>query len=312
MSKFRPALASFYSASHAIIAFAQGHSGLKASFDPLALLIVGHATYIILWSASAGRQQLSFRQSFRAALATMIVVWFAYYANRPQAVNLWTFVYLYSFIAMDLFCFLHHRLGPWRRLGPSVVFACVVMGTIVIPHLVYYNRLPFKTMSSEIGRIGTDPVASGAVRTSGVYLSKEVADELARKASFLREKNSQAQSGASGPLYLSASSYLISTLSGVYSPLPVVDGFTTIFTQRDYQALVDAIVTANRKEIYFDAADNIVAGNENYRRYFRKLQEDLAPFYEVSRAEMGWQVLQRRNGTSVQGHVPSGGRRASD
>ena len=50
--------------------------------------------YALQWS----RRPLSPRAAVKAAVAITIVLWFAYYSNRPHLWNLWTYLLLYSFL----------------------------------------------------------------------------------------------------------------------------------------------------------------------------------------------------------------------
>src|SRR5262249_9002782 len=68
------------------VATASGHGGARLSrFEPFALLILGHAVAALVHTALILRSRpLTFQTRMRGSVAAMLLVWFAYFANRPD------------------------------------------------------------------------------------------------------------------------------------------------------------------------------------------------------------------------------------
>ncbi len=268
--------------------FSRGYGGFEMTWDPVAVAMAFHATYVLVWSALA-RRRLAFRAGFRAAIATSILVWFAYYANRAAAWNLWTLIVLYSFLVVDLLAFsLRRTPGALRRPLPRA-FAGVVLGCVVFPHLALTNSVAADDMWSALRH--TRPAATdAALRISGMDLPVAIAQEIDRRAALVKVRSAQ---GA--PAILSACSYVVSTVTGVYSPLPFGDAFNEVFTPELYGKLLRSIQEARPPALYFDAPGSLLAGSEAERAYFAKLRRDVIWEYEPVEIADGWEIWERRD-----------------
>jgi hypothetical protein len=79
-----------------LAAIRDGFGGLPLQFRPLPLLLMAHAGYVLVTAVRAlvSRQDVA-TDHVSVAIATMILVWFPYYAVRPDDWNLWTYIALY-------------------------------------------------------------------------------------------------------------------------------------------------------------------------------------------------------------------------
>ena len=100
--------------------FDSGHWGEGYYLVPLALVMFVHATYIVIAAfQQLGVAPLSRRRALRAAIAMILIVWYAYYINSPNWWQIWTHLFLYGFLLIDFFdprLFLYwpstsHRIG---------------------------------------------------------------------------------------------------------------------------------------------------------------------------------------------------------
>ena len=84
--------------------FAGGYGGLKLTqIDPLACLIFAHALFVVVYGIVQWQQEdLDGRSACRIALATLAVLWSAYYFKGPHFWNVWSLLLLYGFLLGDL------------------------------------------------------------------------------------------------------------------------------------------------------------------------------------------------------------------
>ena len=83
--------------------FSAGAGNENYVIVPFALMIFVHAIYVTIQSASRlGLGPLNQHASMRLAVATTLLIWFAYYINAPNWWQLWTHLFLYGFLVIDL------------------------------------------------------------------------------------------------------------------------------------------------------------------------------------------------------------------
>src|SRR5581483_1691513 len=73
-----------------------------AQWGPLPFVLFFHAAFVLLVTAFKKRSDIGHKEAIRAAAAAMLMVWFAYYFNRPHPWHLCSFFFLYAFLAYDL------------------------------------------------------------------------------------------------------------------------------------------------------------------------------------------------------------------
>ena len=118
-----PIPSSFQDALLLIVRFSSGYAALPLkSIEPFPLLVCVHAIYLVIRSALQwAKGPLPFRCAVKAAIGTVMLLWFAYYVRAPHFWNFWTFLFLYGFLVAD---YLDPRLLSlfWRRL-PRLSYA---------------------------------------------------------------------------------------------------------------------------------------------------------------------------------------------
>ncbi|MBI4533599.1 MAG: hypothetical protein HY711_06595 [Candidatus Melainabacteria bacterium] len=265
-----------------------GLSGWKGSFNPAAALIFTHAAFVLLYTAFSAQGTISHKQSYRACVASTILVWFAYYANRPHPWNLVTFYFLYGFFLIDIlreFC--HIARKRKAVLGPQLAIAAA-LGLIVFPQLAsaYQTTLPHYLNGWHVMRHGA--IKKPAKLVSGVYLSADVADELFQKTEFLKGK-----SHGEPVIYFTANSFILPKLTGIYPPLPVGDTFTEVYTKKAYKELISRVLQLKPKSVYFDDPATITSGDKAWHDYYNQVRKDLSSAYQKAATKQGWEIWDR-------------------
>jgi len=270
-----------------ITRFGQGYGGLPLYFDPLALLIFVHSVYMFSSLVLKWREtDLGSDESVKLGISATILTWAAYYVNRPQAWNLWTFQFLYLFLVADL---IEPRL--FRRLRCDGIasaifdFRLAPLTFLLVPMLLSMNYYILLTTLLPVER----PEITTS-RISGILMPEDSARALRAQAGFLGAQES------SNTLFFSCHSYSLSMLTRRFNPLPVQDAFAETVTNSDFDRLVGEINRFSPHAILFDAPADRSSVLENSAlnyfnmNFFERLKIRLAENYYQGATINGWQV----------------------
>jgi len=273
-----------------ITKFGGGYGGLPLHFDPVALLILIHCTYEIGSLTLKWRlRRLSFEQSAKLCIAATMLVWFAYYINRPQPWNLWTYEFLYVFLVADVLS--PRLLQRVRRRGILVAlldYRVAALTFVLLPTLLYTN---YGIASPTLHGQGSSHAPKTAI--SGLSMPATAAKDLQTQAEFLITQNPDST------LFFSRHSYSLSLLAGRFNPLPVQDAFAESTANSDFDLLVREIYSNAPRTILFDApATGSAMPTDAISFYsagfFGRLKKRLSDRYQPAEATNGWQVWRLR------------------
>ena len=270
-----------------ITKFGQGYGGLSLYFDPLALLIFVHSVFVfsslvLKWRVT----DLEFDESAKLGISATILTWAAYYVNRPQAWNLWTFQFLYLFLIADL---TEPRL--FRRLRRDGIVSAIFdfrlapLTFLLVPMLLSMNYYILLAT-----RLTVEKSETTTSRVSGILMPEDSANALRVQAGFLGAQE------ASSTLFFSRHSYSLSLLARRFNPLPIQDAFAETLTNSDFDRLVGEICRLSPRVILFDAPGDrtivIESSVMNYfnMNFFERLKIRLAERYYQGPTTNGWQV----------------------
>jgi hypothetical protein len=251
------------------------------------MLIFAHAAFVLIHAAL--RRETGFAPSFRAFLAATLVVWFAYYANRPHPWNLSSFYVLYGFLLIDSLRYVRLNLRGRRRVDDVVVATMVALLFIALPNVCQMAAKGAGQVAAGIGGVWQKGRGDGGRLVSGVYLPEPGATELLQRAAFIRSRLA-----AGPPVYLTSDSYLVPKLAGAFPPLPAVDACWETLTRMDYDQLLAALTQPGHEFIYFDAPGTLAHDNTTCWEFYARLRLDLEPRFQKSGVEQGWEVWRRR------------------
>ena len=266
-----------------------GFSGWPLTADPWPVVMFGHAAFVLLHAGFRGGAPTSPRAAFRAATAALLVVWFAYYANRPHPWNLSSYYLPYGVLLIDLLRWVELRVRR-RRASLALVAAVALLAFVILPNLVFQAGKGARQVSAALGPALRGVTPTEGRRLSGVWLADPGAGELEERARFIREK-----ALAEGPpIYLTSDSYLVPKLSGVFSALPVVDFCWQATTRRLYEGVLDAVAHSGRGAVYLDAPGTLTHAASPCAVFYDKVRDDLGARFERTGVESGWEVWRRR------------------
>ncbi len=266
-----------------------GFSGWPLTRDPWPVVMFAHAAFVLLLAGFRGGAPTGARTAFRAAVAALLVVWFAYYANRPHPWNLSSYYLPYGVLLVDLLRWTVLRVRR-RRLDGSLAVAVAFLALVILPNLVFQAVKGARQVQEALGPAlrGVTPV--GGRLLSGVWLADPGAGQLEERATFIRAR---AVGGA--PIYLTSDSYLVPKLAGVFAPLPVVDFCWQATTRKEYEGVLAVILGSGRDEVYLDAPGTATYAASPCAVFYEKLREDLGARFERDGAVSGWEVWRRRS-----------------
>jgi hypothetical protein len=267
-----------------VLGFSRGFGGLPWYVDPLAIGVLAHAAYALLRVAATGRAPLGHDKAFRAGISTVILVWFAYFANRPHPYNLATFVALWGFLLVDVVPILRRAAGR-RRVAPALV---LVYG-LGIPAALHGFALSTPAAAIAATRIRSGPARPDAVTVGRIVVSPDAAAVIARRADRVRRE------AAHGEVwYFTADSWLIPSETGVYPPYPLTNVFSDMTTTARWDALVALVGREAPPRLLFDDGSAPASGNPMAVALMARLRRELSGDYALVAIEDGWFVMDRR------------------
>jgi hypothetical protein len=264
---------------------------------------------LAIWSVSyaALERPGGFRPSFRIAVGTMLLVWFAYFVNRPEPGYLASYNLLYGLLLIDCGRYLGQAIKrPRRLLGIRAALAIFVLGYsgFMASRVIEWSWNPSQ-WTVKCWRWGVPLVdrgperAPGKPRISGAYLPKPYADSLRDRSTHLRR-----MARGERLVYFTVDSYLMPRLSGVL-PLQQYPDPSEAFTRPSYDRLLSFVVKAPVSEVYVDS--RIAANLVWYGGVFDLLRRDLSRRFECTSIEHGWEIWRRRSQTALEHSARSGG-----
>jgi hypothetical protein len=272
-----------------IVRFSSGYAGLQfTTIEPFPLLVCLHAIYLTFRSTlQCARGPLPFRWGFKAAVATITLLWFAYYVKGPHFWNFWTFLFLYGFLVGD---YLDGRLlsALWRRL-PRVSYSWrpLVLGLVILPTILFTNLGAIFAVSQGLSRLMTPSRCVGLV-VSRVQLPANLAKALLSKATVLEAL--RGRHPGRNVVYFTANSYMLPLVTGFYSRLPFQDTFFETITNDDFEHLVASTMALSPDVVLFDTPGTLLAGYPDQQHFFGRLRAALAGSYVLTRTTDGWDV----------------------
>ena len=284
-----------------------GYSGQRFHFTVMPVLIFAHAALVVVRAWAERPARPTGHQGVRLVVATMILVWFAYYANRSQPEYLYTYVVLYGFLVVDALRAL--TVARRRRLAvvPLLAGAAAVC-LVVVPYCGSLLAKEYDGYRDGLKSLATKPDPKTATRLSGVYLPNDRrTGALIDKAEHLRFLSLR------GPVaYCTVDSYLIPKVSHVWPGLPFADSFWECVTRKNYEKLLARLRSGSVETVLLDAEESIAdcpppegvqlrkelswpPFSLAAREFYRSFRVDLARDYERIGVEHGWEVWRRRN-----------------
>ena len=277
--------------------FSAGHTGEGFYFVPFALVMFAHAMYVVIDSfRRLGCGLLPLRAALRVSIAATLIVWLAYYFNAPNWWQIWTHLFLYGFLLMDL---LDRRLLGIGVLPPNIslssrlarmrmrpaLFVILFLVAFLIPYtnryLSYYaSAFMYPTWIYSVPEVSV---------VSGVLLPKDKADLLQRKARRLKELH---VATGGNLVYLTFNMAFMPMLTRIYQPGPLRDMFAELAGDTALKEAMDNLLKRRPEVILIDAPTGPLALSGPRADFQDRLRAAIGTAYRLAKTEDGWQVWQ--------------------
>jgi hypothetical protein len=287
----------FSASGYGLRLFSSGHAGEGFYFVPFALVMFAHAMYVVIDGfRRLGRGLLPLRAALRVSIAATLIVWLAYYFNAPNWWQIWTHLFLYGFLLMDL---LDRRLLGIGVLPPNIslssrlasmrmrpaLFVILFLLAFLIPntnrYLSYYaSAFMYPAWIYSVPEVSV---------VSGVLLSKDKADLLQRKARKLKELH---VATGGNLVYLTFNMAFMPMLTRIYQPGPLRDMFAEVPGDVALKATMDDLLKQRPEVILIDAPTGPLAVSGPRADFQDRLRAAIGSAYRVTSTEDGWQVWQ--------------------
>jgi hypothetical protein len=260
-------------------AAAGGYSGLPLQLDLVALAIGLFATTVTLGACVAARLRGDKEGMIeRGAIAVTILIFFAYYLNRPHPWNLWSFVLLAVFMLEPM-----TRQSFWHGQAPGISALMRKPALIVLALMMLFVPLHANLTYLRSPR----PVTTQPPNISGVRLPLEIVNAVKEQSGFV------AQLGKREVVYLSATQFLMATVTQRVNKLRSFDPFGQILSPAHLQRFMAEIENARPDCVLIETENSpSLASNKPRQQLFDRLRGALAGKYQLAGEQSGWQVWQ--------------------
>ena len=286
-----PDYASYFSGMRLIAHQVQiGYTGLPYVFDPVAAVMVVHACYCLLKLSLRANQSFVFQDAYRAAICTMILIWFAYYINRPHITYLSGELMLYGLLVIDLVRTLIIQLKRpvAKRFEPAVVPA-LLLAVVVLPEIFFGFEYALPSYLSGVKQRIYGPEVQPAVKVSGVMVQPAIAQELVSKAKYVKLRSEQ------GPvLYLTSDHVFVPKLSGVLTAAKFADPVQEIVFDYQLAAFTKLLTAKGPAYILFDDPRSLTRGASFEQACFSEIKYGIRQSYQPSARKWGWEIWTRK------------------
>jgi hypothetical protein len=286
---------------NAVFLSSGGFSGFPLVIDPWPLLIFGHAVYVLARAALDPVSAAGATASFRAAVAAALVVWFAYYANRPHPWNLSSYYVLYGFLLIDLVRDTASGFAR-RRASVRLGLAFAVLGGVVLPNVLAIAKKGGDQVQAALGPVLRREAPPGARLVSGVFVEPLGGGAVLQKAATIAARRAEA------PVYFTSDSWLVPKVAGVFPALPVVDACWESTTRTAYRRIVDTVHASPASRVFFDPPGT-PAYYSDCALFYERLRVDLSDRFTRGPDAGGWEVWIPRGNETGEATVSSAGQK---
>ncbi len=276
--------------------FMKGAWGEGYYIVPVALIMFAHAAYIVIASfQKLGDKALSHRQALKAAIATILIAWFAYFINMPNWWQIWTHLFLYGFLIIDYFDPRLFAIGSGRSPAPQraegarrfrvrlthivPMFLILVSVFHTNSNLAYFMRdylsPPWTRINHETGVV------------SGIQLPRAIADSLIEKSKFLQDLNAR---NPGKVLYLTYNVEFVPMLTRLFEPAPARSPWGYIQTDKAMDPAIDKMIANKPVAILIDMPTGPLAVEGPRRDFQDRVRKSVGRTYHLAEETNGWQI----------------------
>jgi hypothetical protein len=288
-------LGRFTTGGYGVRLFAAGTFGENYLFVPIALLMLGHAILVLIRAFfRLGFAPVFHREAFRASVAATLLVWLSYYFNAPNWWQIWTHLFLYGFLLLDLFepRLLGIGVGSIRGLHLKERWAhaqirvgrlaALLLVAVAIP---YTNGLLIEQVQQFAHPVWMR-TQHGTSMVSGILMPKALGEALQAKARELEEENDAARGDL---IYLTYNTAFIPALTGLFEPEPYRNLWGAQ-GEAGFQSAMASALARGVSTILIDAPNGPLATTGQRSAYQDRWRAIVARDYRRAAIKNGWEI----------------------
>lgn len=263
--------------------------GYQLYLDPVAVLLFGYAVWAVLALAAARRAgTMDARAMDRGAIGVVTLVWAAYYVLQPHPWNVWSYLPLGGILLADNLFPESTQPSACAGFCPVLRISFVLAVTIAVPAAALGGWQTWQSLDrgSNLASVAALDSERIARRVSGVMITAGEADRIESRAAFLAGVPADT-------VVVTGNSYLLPKLTGRVELFPARDPGYSATTRPQFDSLVAKIRGRSPSMLLFDDPATL-ATDGVHRRYFERLQAELADRYGLERVTSGWSIWTRR------------------
>lgn len=280
--------------------FSAGPAGENYYIVPFALIMFVHASYVVIQAFyRAGSGPLSSHAALRAAVASVLVVWLSYYFNFPNWWQIWTHLFLYGFLLIDLFDARSFAVGSagirkrWSSFfRPRRIRVARLVPLLLLPIMIAHTNLQVFRFTQDFVSPYWINAPHQAEPVSGILMPSDMARELKLKSDTLRALDAKSPGQV---LYLTYNVSFIPALSRIFEAVPERNLFSNIAGDDDFVRVMDGVLAQRKQVILIDRADGPLAVSMSRKELQDKIRRAVARDYRLDRTEGGWEVWVRQS-----------------
>lgn len=293
--------------------FSGGEYNTNYFIVPFALVMFAHAVYVVIDGFRAVADgPLPPRRAFRVAVATTLILWLAYYFNAPNWWQIWTHLFLYGFLLIDLLDHRYFGIG-FRTHAPIPLLGRLLRVRISAPRLLvlfllmlyipenthrlhlYLRDFMYPTWTRHEHRTAI---------LSGVAMPETVAQALQLKA----HKLSELYAATNGRLtYLTFNMTFMPALTGIFEPDPYRDLWVGVPGDAAFDGIMQTMLDRHPLMILIDSPTGPLAVGASREDFQNRVRRAVGTTYHLTSTVDGWQIWQVSKpvaGSSEIGHKP--------
>jgi|GEM_PF-6635161 len=263
------------------LTYVAGFGGLELPFRPIVLVMMAHAGYIFIQSIQGVlNPQAKVSDPMTCAIATMILVWFPYYFNRPDDWDLWVLIALYCLLIIPIF------VESRQKNLVLFILASVIILPIAVRSLPVFVLSPLKDIHWETR------LKAGC--GDGLILPQDYCAHLEDRAKTLKDFSTRGSVA-----WLSVLPVMTNQATPISNPLWTGNLLEITLTNQEFAKLVQKIKNTKVQYLLFDdPKDPFIQPRSPESSFNHKLIAALGADYCRPYLSGGWLIAQRQS----QGH----------
>ena len=262
--------------------------GLPLFFSPMSLLIFLYTLYTLFRLAIKWNEEtLTQRDRFRFAIAAILLVWGAYYFNRPHTWNLWTYVLLFCSANAHLLRFRLRQDNRLSFLRTKLCWPAILFALVFLPYVVNLNINEAKDVARKAVLLTNVVNSEQYCKVSGIYVRPKYGTSILQQINYLQQNANRQTVCITENMFILASV----TRWNTHVPFQRITG--DAFNAEQQQQFIQSVLNLPQALVCMDP-DFVPEDPAVFNRaYAAEVRQRITQAYGAPRNEGGWLVFER-------------------